>query len=205
MSSLSLSQPASFNHIGLPHSLFLFQEPENPIYHPIYFTFNEEKPTSLSVRAVFDYTAMRSDELTYSHGAVITNVERHEGGWWCGDHGKMTRGWFPANYVEEIKDESENEERELGNLQQGSISIAGCSAEIIGPYSGQKMCVMRIYPRNEPANIGQPALEVAANTLQELQSWKEVLEEANKIASTMVSAELYLCTNNHSLSLASST
>lgn len=136
---------------------------------------------------------MRSDELTFCHGAVITNVERHEGGWWCGDHGKMTRGWFPANYVEEIKDDSENEERELGNLQQGSISIAGCTAEIIGPYSGQKMCVMRIYPRNDPTNIGQPALEVAANSHQELQSWKEVLEEANKIASTMVSADCESC------------
>ena len=99
----SLSSP-------LPHFLLLtlpsppLQEPENPVYHPIYFTFNEEedKPRSLSVRALYDYNAMRADELTFRRGAIITNVEKYEGGWWCGDYGRIIHGWFPANHVEEI-------------------------------------------------------------------------------------------------------
>lgn len=75
---------------------------------------------------------MMGDELSFCRGAIITNVEKLEGGWWCGDYGKFTRGWFPANHVEEIKAEEAEEldEKQLGNLQQGAINIVGCKTEI---------------------------------------------------------------------------
>jgi hypothetical protein len=33
----------------------------------------------VAVRALYDYTQRRADELTFGKGAVITNVEKHEG------------------------------------------------------------------------------------------------------------------------------
>ena len=66
-----------------PHPLTLSQDPdENSIYyHPVYFTFNEDKQKPVAVRALYDYTQRRPDELTFGKGAIITNVEKHEGGW----------------------------------------------------------------------------------------------------------------------------
>ena len=57
------------------------QDPdENSIYyHPVYFTFNDDKQKPVAVRALYDYTQRRADELTFGKGAIITNVEKHEG------------------------------------------------------------------------------------------------------------------------------
>ena len=51
----------------------------------------------------------------------------HSGGWWRGDYGRKKKKWFPANYVEEIDtaDPQAEAEKQLGNLQQGAIDIAG--------------------------------------------------------------------------------
>ena len=51
------------------------------------------------VKAMYDYKANKSDELSFNKDAVITNVNKQEGGWWRGDlHGKKQQ-WFPANFV----------------------------------------------------------------------------------------------------------
>ena len=81
------------------------------------------KPNKVTVRALYEYNAMRKDELTFCQGAIITNVEKVDGGWWCGDYGNQHKGWFPANYVEEIV--QSQEDKQLGNLQQGAINIQG--------------------------------------------------------------------------------
>ena len=78
------------------------------------------------VRALYDYTAQRADELSLCKDAIITSVEKHEGGWWRGDYGKRKRKWFPANYVEEVDTmNSKSEDRQLGDLQKGAIDIEG--------------------------------------------------------------------------------
>ena len=40
--------------------------------------------------------------MSFNEGAIITNVEKKEGGWWKGDLGWQKQKLFPANYVEEI-------------------------------------------------------------------------------------------------------
>ena len=83
--------------------------------------------------------------------------------------------------------EDEAEDKQLGNLQQGSINITGCVVEV-DQIPGQRQNVLRIYPKSgEPNTIGQPALEVAADTMEELKQWKEAIEEASIKATTMVS------------------
>lgn len=64
----------------------------------------------ITVKALYDYRAQRQDELSFCKHAIITNVNKQEGGWWRGDYGGKKQHYFPSNYVEEIEnhDSSEN-------------------------------------------------------------------------------------------------
>nr|2EQI_A Chain A, Phospholipase C, gamma 2 [Mus musculus] len=55
-----------------------------------------------TVKALYDYKAKRSDELTFCRGALIHNVSKEPGGWWKGDYGTRIQQYFPSNYVEDI-------------------------------------------------------------------------------------------------------
>lgn len=56
------------------------------------------------VKAVarYRYTSRRADELGLEKGEEIIVLEKEGDGWWRGKCGNK-EGWFPANYVEEIK------------------------------------------------------------------------------------------------------
>ena len=74
------------------------------------------------MQALYDYNARHSDELSFCEGAVILNVEKHDGGWWRGDYGRLTGRWFPANYVEEAEEvRNKGITVKLRNLQDSSV------------------------------------------------------------------------------------
>ncbi|ELK24931.1 Rho guanine nucleotide exchange factor 7 [Myotis davidii] len=56
----------------------------------------------LVVRAKFNFQQTNEDELSFTKGDVIHVTRVEEGGWWEGTHNGRT-GWFPSNYVREIK------------------------------------------------------------------------------------------------------
>ncbi|XP_064217936.1 rho guanine nucleotide exchange factor 7 isoform X4 [Aotus nancymaae] len=56
----------------------------------------------LVVRAKFNFQQNNEDELSFSKGDVIHVTRVEEGGWWEGTLNGRT-GWFPSNYVREIK------------------------------------------------------------------------------------------------------
>ncbi|KAJ3087091.1 Osteoclast-stimulating factor 1 [Quaeritorhiza haematococci] len=59
------------------------------------------------VRALYDYTAQNSDELSFREGDVIYVLEKNDANWWkcrCGD----SEGLVPSNYVGENTAEIEN-------------------------------------------------------------------------------------------------
>ena len=60
-----------------------------------------------SVVALYNYTAMNDDELTFLKGQIITNVLKDEADWWKGDllqgalgTNVVASGLFPSNYVQ---------------------------------------------------------------------------------------------------------
>jgi len=56
---------------------------------------------SLKVRALYEFWAQNSAELSFQPGEVITVISQEDPGWWEGElHG--IRGLFPSNYVEII-------------------------------------------------------------------------------------------------------
>ncbi|XP_006159717.2 rho guanine nucleotide exchange factor 7 isoform X2 [Tupaia chinensis] len=62
----------------------------------------EHSSSQLVVRAKFNFQQTNEDELSFSKGDVIHVTRVEEGGWWEGTHNGRT-GWFPSNYVREVK------------------------------------------------------------------------------------------------------
>ncbi|XP_075056120.1 rho guanine nucleotide exchange factor 7 isoform X1 [Mixophyes fleayi] len=54
------------------------------------------------VRAKFSFQQTNEDELSFCKGDILHVTRLEEGGWWEGTHSGKT-GWFPSNYVREIK------------------------------------------------------------------------------------------------------
>ncbi|CAO2611428.1 Rho guanine nucleotide exchange factor 7, partial [Lemmus lemmus] len=61
-----------------------------------------DSSSQLVVRAKFNFQQTNEDELSFTKGDVIHVTRVEEGGWWEGTHSGRT-GWFPSNYVREIK------------------------------------------------------------------------------------------------------
>lgn len=59
------------------------------------------KPSLLSVVAIYDYTKDKDDELTFMEGAIIYVIKKNDDGWFEGICNNVT-GLFPGNYVESI-------------------------------------------------------------------------------------------------------
>ncbi|KAL3846635.1 hypothetical protein ACJMK2_017608 [Sinanodonta woodiana] len=55
-------------------------------------------------QALHNFRATNNDELCISKGDIITMTQMIDGGWWEGTLNGKT-GWFPSNYVREIKPE----------------------------------------------------------------------------------------------------
>ncbi|KAK7805718.1 hypothetical protein U0070_010939 [Myodes glareolus] len=62
----------------------------------------DNSSSQLVVRAKFNFQQTNEDELSFTKGDVIHVTRVEEGGWWEGTHSGRT-GWFPSNYVREIK------------------------------------------------------------------------------------------------------
>ncbi|XP_052010517.1 rho guanine nucleotide exchange factor 6-like isoform X2 [Xyrauchen texanus] len=56
----------------------------------------------LVVKARFNFKQNNEDELSFSKGELIHVTRQEEGGWWEGTLNCKT-GWFPSNYVREVK------------------------------------------------------------------------------------------------------
>lgn len=163
-------------------------------YHPIYYTFNEEKATPITCKALFDYTAVRPDELSFCKDAMVTNVEKHVGGWWKGDCGNKKQKWFPANHVEEVQLDEVTEDRQLGNLQQGAIDISGCTTEI-HHLSSNNLYALKIVPVlkaecTEQEKENHVGLMVAAQSLEEILKWQKAIDEARNKANSHALAQM---------------
>lgn len=57
---------------------------------------------NLLVKARFAFQQTNEDELSFSKGDIIIVTRQEDGGWWEGSL-KGKSGWFPSNYVRELK------------------------------------------------------------------------------------------------------
>uniref|UniRef100_A0A3P9PZG1 1-phosphatidylinositol 4,5-bisphosphate phosphodiesterase gamma n=1 Tax=Poecilia reticulata TaxID=8081 RepID=A0A3P9PZG1_POERE len=150
--------------------------------NPGFYVEANQMPTlKCTVKAMYEYKAQRDDELSFSKNAVITNVDKQEGGWWKGDCGGKKQMWFPANYVEEISQAAAEPDRTemtenspLGDLLRGSVDVTSCQIITRTEGKGSRPFVFSLVQNN---TAQATLLDVAANSLEELQDWKTKIQE----------------------------
>uniref|UniRef100_A0A3B4TSP7 Rho guanine nucleotide exchange factor (GEF) 7a n=1 Tax=Seriola dumerili TaxID=41447 RepID=A0A3B4TSP7_SERDU len=77
---------------------------------------SENSGQQLLVKARFNFQQTNEDELTFSKGDIIGVTRQEEGGWWEGTLNGRT-GWFPSNYVREIKGSDKQVSPKSGTLK----------------------------------------------------------------------------------------
>ncbi|XP_037540749.1 1-phosphatidylinositol 4,5-bisphosphate phosphodiesterase gamma-1 [Nematolebias whitei] len=143
--------------------------------NPGFYVEANQMPTfKCTVRAMYEYRAQRDDELSFTKNAVITNVDKQEGGWWKGDSGGKKQMWFPANYVEEISqgvaepDRTEmTENSPLGDLLRGSVDVPSCQIAVRPEGKGSRPHVFTLVSNSPTRQV----LDVAASNQEELNQW----------------------------------
>uniref|UniRef100_A0A8C2FVE9 1-phosphatidylinositol 4,5-bisphosphate phosphodiesterase gamma n=1 Tax=Cyprinus carpio TaxID=7962 RepID=A0A8C2FVE9_CYPCA len=133
-----------------------------------YVEANEIEPSlpHSTVKALYDYRAMRSDELTFYKGTLIHNVTKEANGWWKGDYGGKLQRYFPSNYVEEVAETSE--ENPLGNLCKGIVDISKCTVVRSAKHSRPVVVTLQ-----DKENKEMP-FDLATETTEELYEWYQV-------------------------------
>ena len=94
----------------------------------------------LLVKARFNFKQTNEDELSVCKGDIIYVTRVEEGGWWEGTLNGRT-GWFPSNYVREIKSSGKSVFSELSCL--GLLSFLGIlPANLVALMGQQKLLVL---------------------------------------------------------------
>ncbi|XP_061198199.1 1-phosphatidylinositol 4,5-bisphosphate phosphodiesterase gamma-1-like isoform X2 [Saccostrea echinata] len=151
----------------------VFQNGDEQLYGDgIYHMPNDIFPqTKLRARALYDYTASRNDELSFSKGTLITNITKTDNGWWRGETPTSRAPMlFPGHLVEEIEEDEANDQEPLGTLQKGSVEIQGCRLERSG--RPDKPFTFKIFTRTMPNPI-----EVAVDSEDQMMQWLEAIDQ----------------------------
>uniref|UniRef100_A0A667ZJ85 1-phosphatidylinositol 4,5-bisphosphate phosphodiesterase gamma n=1 Tax=Myripristis murdjan TaxID=586833 RepID=A0A667ZJ85_9TELE len=151
--------------------------------NPGFYVEANQMPTfKCTVRAMYEYKAQRDDELSFTKNAIISNVDKQEGGWWKGDCGGKKQLWFPANYVEEISPSAVEPDRQemtenspLGDLLRGSVDVSSCQIVVRPDGKGSRLHVFSLMPATSQ-QVGQ-VLDIAANSQEELKEWVVKIRE----------------------------
>ena len=132
-------------------------------------------------RALYEYVAKRSDELSFPRGALITNVsiQKPDGGWWRGDYAGKKSHWFPANYTqleersEPGHDNSDSHSDTSDNLQRGTFDIMDAEVEVSENGQG-----FRLKTTSSPYWT-----DLKCNSLEEATDWVNKIKEVVATAS----------------------
>ncbi|XP_012280746.1 1-phosphatidylinositol 4,5-bisphosphate phosphodiesterase gamma-1 isoform X2 [Orussus abietinus] len=154
----------------------------NPFYkrtklsHPVYRDQSGNADT-VTVKAIYDYKAKRDDELILVKHAIVTNVNRHDGGWWRGDYGGKKQCWFPANYVEIVEpirnhDFLSNSAIHENAREKGSLDVVGMTAKLLTGEKNNLEWILRI----ENSIVGG-ALDAAASSKDVAVDWMNTINE----------------------------
>ncbi|XP_073709796.1 1-phosphatidylinositol 4,5-bisphosphate phosphodiesterase gamma-2-like [Misgurnus anguillicaudatus] len=131
-----------------------------------------------TVKALYDYRAMRPDELSFNQGALIHNVTKEANGWWKGDYDGKLQQYFPSSYVEEVADSSSeasyqpDEENPLGDLCKGVVDISKCTV-VSSAKHGKSLVVTLQFKENKD----MVPFDFATETIEELYEWYQVARD----------------------------
>ncbi|XP_061429101.1 LOW QUALITY PROTEIN: 1-phosphatidylinositol 4,5-bisphosphate phosphodiesterase gamma-1-like [Lethenteron reissneri] len=160
-----------------------------------YVEANKMAVSKCVVKALYDYRAQRDDELSFCKHAIITGVDKQDGGWWRGDYGGKKQLWFPSNYVEEMtctlpqgleEAAAAVENSPLGNFQKGMIDVTTCTVVVPRDGKGAQRYVFSVQSIHMHPPLPKP-LEIAAPSLEELHEWVSKVKDAASAADMKLS------------------
>ncbi|XP_040287749.1 1-phosphatidylinositol 4,5-bisphosphate phosphodiesterase gamma-1-like isoform X2 [Bufo bufo] len=159
----------------------------------LYVEANKMPTSRCMVKALYDYKAQREDELSFCKQAIIHNVNKQDGGWWRGDYGGKKQLWFPANYVEEMSGAVTTEQEDtslffgqsaenspLGTFLKGFIDVPSCHIVLSKEGRGPRPYMFTIH--SQQMSHPSQALDVAADSQEELNDWIAKIREATQNA-----------------------
>ncbi|KAE8608753.1 hypothetical protein XENTR_v10011595 [Xenopus tropicalis] len=133
-----------------------------------------------TVKALYNYTAVRSDELSFCTGALIHNVSRVSEGWWKGDYGDKIQYFFPSNYVEDISMNASEiianqliEDSPLGSMCRGILEMGSYNIRKLLNGKYNKQFVLSL----ESKNPEEPTVDFAADTIEEFFVWYKHIQQ----------------------------
>ncbi|KAM4614356.1 1-phosphatidylinositol 4,5-bisphosphate phosphodiesterase gamma-2 isoform 1-T2 [Discoglossus pictus] len=133
-----------------------------------------------TVKALYNYTAIRSDELSFCTGALIHNVTKVTEGWWKGDYGDKIQQYFPSNYVEDISfNESEMianqifEDSPLGSMCRGVLELETYNIKKLPQGKHDKQYVFSLDSKNPE----EPSVDFATDKVEDLFDWYQCVQE----------------------------
>ncbi|KAL1501701.1 hypothetical protein ABEB36_006983 [Hypothenemus hampei] len=175
---VKLSHPITEETIRL---MTVEQDEPSPYHHttPSYMDPSFFAP-KVTVKALYDYKAQRSDELSFCRHAIITNVTKPSDSpdWWRGDYGGARQLYFPATYVEEVERTGPNQEDDGSgdSVIQGSLDMKGAVVELLhNPERTGLEWLIRI----NPATALMP-FDVAVQSRDYASEWLSAIREVTQ-------------------------
>ncbi|XP_067853436.1 rho guanine nucleotide exchange factor 6 isoform X4 [Heptranchias perlo] len=135
------------------------------------------------VKAKFNFKQNNEDELSFSKGDILYVTRVEDGGWWEGSF-KGRSGWFPSNYVREIKaSDKPLSPKSLKGFETPSVSKNYYSLVIQNildnerDYAKELQILLSTYLRSLQANDKLSAADIGAlrGNLEEICSFQQTL------------------------------
>lgn len=126
----------------------------------------------LLVKARFNFQQTNEDELTFAKGDLIGVTRQEDGGWWEGTLNGRT-GWFPSNYVRELKGSDKQVSPKSGTLKSP-------------PKGFDTSAISKTYYNLVLQNILETETEYSKDLQSLLTNYLRALQSADKLSSSDV-------------------
>nr|XP_046260279.1 rho guanine nucleotide exchange factor 7a isoform X1 [Scatophagus argus] len=133
---------------------------------------SENSGQQLLVKARFNFQQTNEDELTFTKGDIINVTRQEDGGWWEGTLNGRT-GWFPSNYVREIKGSDKQVSPKSGTLKSP-------------PKGFDTSAISKTYYNLVLQNILETETEYSKDLQNLLTNYLRPLQSADKLSSSDV-------------------
>ncbi|XP_031439233.1 rho guanine nucleotide exchange factor 7a isoform X3 [Clupea harengus] len=134
----------------------------------------ENSNAQLVVKARFNFEQTNEDELSFSKGDIIHVIRTEDGGWWEGSYSGKS-GWFPSNYVREIKEKP----------------VSPKSATLKSPPKGfDTTAISKTYYNLVLQNILETETEYSKDLQNLLSSYLRSLQNTDKLSNSDISVIL---------------
>ncbi|XP_076449548.1 1-phosphatidylinositol 4,5-bisphosphate phosphodiesterase gamma-1-like isoform X2 [Babylonia areolata] len=127
---------------------------------------------TVSVRALYDFMGHESEnEMSFTRGAIITNVKEEDKPWWKGDYMDQKQKAFPASYVQVISDSTGQLRKQsmvdAQRWREDTVDLSDCKLDN-GPYIENNRtlyCFQLEHPRYDTF------IQLGCQSLLQLEEW----------------------------------